>query len=527
MKLQDVPFIESERFPPNAPYRDVIAAVGFLVHLLCGLAYIAYWAYYTEPGIRRKITASVMGDSIHGLSFVEMCWTFCIAISATPVAIFTVLYFLVRHIFASVYVVLAVLTVTSIILVIIQVPFAVLLFFGMVGSLIYFWVFHKRIHTALLFIQVGARILQRTPGVRRLALFTISMVCVIVFYAVALFTAFTAHKSSVVGEETVLLPKMGQLFSGAVNYSSGSTLLHVLTSSTSCTVALVFILGSVNWSMRVFSNVSFVAISGVVVRWYYRFTADPEPLHASFRQATTVSFGSVCLGSLGQVVVTLFQPFLNIGCLANSLSYFQGIVSTSTAASLSHVAIYAEPFYESMLQLHTVTRTGENATEFRIAQQTVCAINTITSITIVGFQYAIVVLALVLPREFSVDMLYHNSPCVYESILFAIVANHLFIHPIVWSSHSILYCLMQHPQQFRVAHPLVLRVVLAKAEKWGLSDHPVFAAVADESWEPLQSPARSSLLSSRLSARSGSSFHATVMPSKLHVQQNHYSHIEA
>merc|ERR1719420_2520180 len=96
-------------------------------------------------------------------------------------------------------------------------------------------------------------------------------------------------------------------------------------------------------------------------------------------------------------------------------------------------------------------------------------------VTIVGFQYVMVVLTLIfISSDFSVEMLYYTSPCVYQTILFATVANLLFIHPVVWSSHSLLYCLIVHPHQFREVHPLMYRAVLAKADELGVSDCSVF-----------------------------------------------------
>merc|ERR1719329_284495 len=53
----------------------------------------------------------------------------------------------------------------------------------------------------------------------------------------------------------------------------------------------------ISWGGMAAYNTCHVTYAGVFARWYFKKEYDNIPVRASFRVATTTSFGSICCGS--------------------------------------------------------------------------------------------------------------------------------------------------------------------------------------------------------------------------------------
>merc|ERR1711977_619465 len=65
------------------------------------------------------------------------------------------------------------------------------------------------------------------------------------------------------------------------------------------------------WGVQVLKNLVHVTIAGSFASWYFRFPHNQEatPTVTALRRACTISFGSVCLGSLVVAIVRALRTF--------------------------------------------------------------------------------------------------------------------------------------------------------------------------------------------------------------------------
>ncbi|KAK7199938.1 Plasma-membrane choline transporter [Novymonas esmeraldas] len=121
--------------------------------------------------------------------------------------------------------------------------------------------------------------------------------------------------------------------------------------------ALVFTL---IWVSQVMPNVMHVTTSGLVATWYYAGSANMprHPTLASFKRATTTSFGSICFGSLIVAIIQFLRWLVEssghdnengfLRCLLEfMLRCLENIVQYFNRYAFVHVAIYGCGYIEA------------------------------------------------------------------------------------------------------------------------------------------------------------------------------------
>jgi hypothetical protein len=120
---------------------------------------------------------------------------------------------------------------------------------------------------------------------------------------------------------------------------------------------LVFIL---LWVSQVVPNVMHVTASGLIATWYYAGSCNmpPHPTLASFKRATTTSFGSICFGSLIVAVIQFMRWILEssrndddnngfLRCVVDCLlRCIEDIVQYFNRYAFVHIAIYGCGYIE-------------------------------------------------------------------------------------------------------------------------------------------------------------------------------------
>ncbi|KPA80180.1 putative mitochondrial hypothetical protein [Leptomonas pyrrhocoris] len=118
---------------------------------------------------------------------------------------------------------------------------------------------------------------------------------------------------------------------------------------------LVFVL---LWVCQVVPNVMHVTASGLIATWYYAGSNNmpPHPTIASFKRATTTSFGSICFGSLIVAIIQFLRWLLESSrdnengfvrcCVDCMLRCIENIVQYFNRYAFVHVAIYGCGYIE-------------------------------------------------------------------------------------------------------------------------------------------------------------------------------------
>lgn len=125
-----------------------------------------------------------------------------------------------------------------------------------------------------------------------------------------------------------------------------------------CALYLVF---SLYWSMEVIKNVVHTTVAGVMATFYFLHgsgAAIVSPVGTSFKRALTLSFGSICFGSLIIALIQFLRFLLNsvndksknnlAAALADCfLAIIESLVQYFNFYAYVHIAIYGKPFIPS------------------------------------------------------------------------------------------------------------------------------------------------------------------------------------
>ena len=122
---------------------------------------------------------------------------------------------------------------------------------------------------------------------------------------------------------------------------------------------MIFALLTFYWTMQVLFNMIHVTVSGVAATWYFCGEANVprNPTVASFKRASTTSFGSICFGSLLVAIIQVMRaiarsqrdsehPFIAciveciLGCIESLVRYFNRY-------AFVYVAIYGNSYTEA------------------------------------------------------------------------------------------------------------------------------------------------------------------------------------
>lgn len=134
-------------------------------------------------------------------------------------------------------------------------------------------------------------------------------------------------------------------------------------------LSLTFAVFALFWVSQVMYGVITVTASGVTATQYYagRENMPTYPTKASFKRATTTSFGSICFGSLIVSIIELIRFLINSAesdnsdgssflacCLMCLLSIIESIVEYINSYAFVYIAIYGSDYIDSAKRTFTL-----------------------------------------------------------------------------------------------------------------------------------------------------------------------------
>lgn len=143
-----------------------------------------------------------------------------------------------------------------------------------------------------------------------------------------------------------------------------------------------FLLLSYYWTAQVFSNVLFVSCSGVMARHYYNISPESS-VGSAFTQAMTISFGSICFGSLLIAIIQTLRALCRqaqrdaeeegdacTACLACVASCILGMIEEfmdmiNTFAFI-YVAIYGMNFWDSATEAFNLMTDSDSLVSYSL-----------------------------------------------------------------------------------------------------------------------------------------------------------------
>lgn len=144
------------------------------------------------------------------------------------------------------------------------------------------------------------------------------------FFSIRPFISFTAEllrtAATVAGQYPTtqltafvfLLLKIGWIFF----WSYTVMLVQHKFSATAINVLSTWLIFTFYWTFQVLLNLVHTTISGFYATWYFMsgtYGMPASPVFASFKRASTTSFGSVCLGSLIVAIIQTLRTLLRSG----------------------------------------------------------------------------------------------------------------------------------------------------------------------------------------------------------------------
>lgn len=132
---------------------------------------------------------------------------------------------------------------------------------------------------------------------------------------------------------------------------------HPSDTTKTCWPCWILLFLSFVWGAVVWGGIAHVTVSGTVGAWWFK-PDDPLPVSASFRRATTTSFGSVCFGSFIIAVLDVIKTLLGSskrgGCGGCLLCCFyccarclENIARYVNRYALSYCGLYGHDFVAS------------------------------------------------------------------------------------------------------------------------------------------------------------------------------------
>ena len=216
-------------------------------------------------------------------------------------------------------------------------------------------------------------------------------------------------------------------------------------------VLIIFALLTFYWTTQVLFNMIHVTVSGVAATWYFCGDAymPKNPTIASFKRASTTSFGSICFGSLLVAIVQVLRalarsqrdsehPFIAcvieciLGCVERLVRYFNRY-------AFVYVAMYGSSYIES------AKRT------FELAQN--CAYEALWNDNLIGMTLTMTALGMSF-ISFLVFYVAFNSAAFGSIAFFICLAVHIQLFRVIDSTVVTLFvCFAEEPNLLAQNNP--------------------------------------------------------------------------
>ncbi|KAG5490097.1 hypothetical protein JKF63_00216 [Porcisia hertigi] len=224
--------------------------------------------------------------------------------------------------------------------------------------------------------------------------------------------------------------------------------------------AMFLLVFSVLWVSQVIPNVMHVTTCGLVATWYFAGFANMprNPTLASFKRATTTSFGTICFGSLVVAIVEFLRFLLSQGesgnednflrCLGDCLlGCLQHILEMFNKYAFVHVAIYGCSYIE-----------GAKRT-FKLCQQCFCA--GLFNECLVSPTLTMLALTLSILYALIVGVFTKSWPLGVLVFVISVTVHWLFFSVVDSAVATVFVCFAEAPEALRESDPQLYDTIYA------------------------------------------------------------------
>ncbi|KAJ3126676.1 putative choline transporter, neither null mutation nor overexpression affects choline transport [Nowakowskiella sp. JEL0407] len=382
----------SGKFSKSAQFKDIWASMFFFVHL-CVYSIAVYFgllellAQIRNPTSFLNRPAETNGNSVSEIPSSGLARTLAITLGSSvgAAAVFSLIYFLCIQRFTG-----KMIHVTFIIAILIFALFAaytiyvqkfaggiIVGFFVLIYALMYYGL-RSRIPFAKVLLRSVCNVTNKYPGMLAVAIcgLVVSILYNALWFAALIgwFLRFTANDQSLYGVLYAII--FGLVFS--LYYPT-----FCMCRKAELTNDFCLFFSRRYWTTQVIYNTIHVSISGVFATYYFLGTATAggeivvsvnHPVTASSKRALTVSFGSICFGSLVLallqtirfIVQSLTTDSLRYGnpvgycfvlCFGCCLQFFEDLVQYFNTYAFAQVAIYGKDFSKAAKDTWALIKT--------------------------------------------------------------------------------------------------------------------------------------------------------------------------
>ncbi|GET93294.1 hypothetical protein, conserved [Leishmania tarentolae] len=213
-------------------------------------------------------------------------------------------------------------------------------------------------------------------------------------------------------------------------------------------VAIALLVFTMLWVMQVTPNVMHVTTSGLVATWYFAGSDNMprNPTLASFKRATTTSFGSICFGSLLVAIIQFIRWLVEssgsdsengfLRCLLSCILHcIERILEYFNRYAFVHVAIYGCSYIE-----------GAKRT-FALCKQ--CFFSAVFNDCLVSPTLSMFSLAVSLVFALVAGILARSWPLGVLVFLVSVLVHSLFFVPVESAVTTVFVCFAECPEALR------------------------------------------------------------------------------
>lgn len=233
-----------------------------------------------------------------------------------------------------------------------------------------------------------------------------------------------------------------------------------------------FLAFSMYWNLQVVENVIHTTVAGVIASYYFLSTATQDaanPVWSCLRRSLTLSFGSICLGSLLVALVQMMRFLLKsaaggdrknlVTVLAECfLNLIESLMRYINFYAFVHVAIYGKPFFASAKSAwRLITERG---------------IDVIINDSLVGTTMNLSVLFIGLLNgaiAFGVAFIFFKNEFMHLSVIAAVYAfliaflvSAVALQLVTSASSSTLVCFAEKPEAIQATKPALFNEMQQK-----------------------------------------------------------------